>query len=281
VVDLLTTASAEQALQLARYLEDQNTQRQALERRMVAEARALLEAEGRHKDPALVLARRGWHAGVIGIVAGRLAEQYGRPTLMIALPEGGLREEAGLGSGRSIAGFALHEALRACGDLLLGHGGHHAAAGLRIRCEDVDAFRDRFCAFAAGHFPGGPPAPILVLDAEVPFGAMTFGLVDHLDRLEPYGAENRRPLFLAGGLQVVGEPRKVGNGERHLSFRVRQQQTTLKAIAFGMGDRVEELMSAGGACCLAFTPRINDWQGYRSIDLEVADFQAGGVARLA
>jgi single-stranded-DNA-specific exonuclease len=281
VVDLLTTSSAEQALQLARYLEDQNARRQALERRMVAEARELIEAEGRHQDPALVLARRGWHAGVIGIVAGRLVELYGRPTLMIALPDPARLEEGpGQGSGRSIAGFALHEALRACDGLLLGHGGHPAAAGLRIRPEDVDAFRERFCAYAAAQFPDGPPPPTLVLDAEVPLAALTYGLLEDLDRLEPYGAENRRPQFLAGGLQVVGEPRKVGNGERHLSFRVRQQGTVLKAIAFGMAERAEELMSAGGACCLAFTPRPNEWQGWRSIDLEVADFQAGAQARL-
>jgi single-stranded-DNA-specific exonuclease len=285
VVDLLTTTSSEQALQLARYLEDQNAQRQTLERRMVAEARELVEAEGRQADPALVLARPGWHAGVIGIVAGRLAEQYGRPTLMIALPETDGNGEAGhaaagLGSGRSIPGFALHEALRACDELLLGHGGHQAAAGFRVLPENVDAFRERFCAHAASHFPGGPPPPTLTLDAEVPLAALTFGLLDDLDRLEPYGADNRRPLFLAGGLEVVGEPRKVGAGERHLSFRVRQQGTTLKAIAFGMADRVEELMSAGGACSLAFTPKLNEWQGWRSIDLEVTDFQAGAQARL-
>jgi single-stranded-DNA-specific exonuclease len=286
VVDLLTTSSDEQALQLARYLEDQNAKRQTLERRMVAEARERIEAEALHRDPALVLAQPGWHAGVIGIVAGRLAELYGRPALMISLPDPEKANEdghagAGLGSGRSIPGFALHEALRACDDLLLGHGGHHAAAGFRVRPEHVDAFRERFCTYAAGCFPGGPPAPTLVLDAEVPFGALTYGLLDDLDRLEPYGAENRRPLFLAGDLQVVGKPRKVGNGERHLSFRVRQQGSILRAIAFGMADRAEELMSAGGACCVAFTPKLNEWQGWRSIDLEVTDFQAGAQARLA
>src|SRR5262249_49160201 len=161
----------------------------------------------------------------------------------------------------SIPGFALHEALRACGDLLEGHGGHQAAAGFRVLPERLDAFRERFYAYTTNHFPDGPPTPALTLDAEVPLSALTFGLLADLDRLEPYGAENRRPLFLAGGLEVVGEPKKVGNGERHLSFRVRQQGTTLKAIAWGMADRVEELMSAGGACCLAFTPRPNEWQG--------------------
>ena len=130
-------------------------------------------------------------------------------------------------------------------------------------------------------FPDGPrPAP-LVLDAEAPLSALTMGLLRDLDRLEPYGADNRRPLFLAGGLEVKGEPRKVGGGERHLMFpRPTGAAWTLKAIAFGMADRAEELMSAGGACCLAFTPKLNEWQGWRSVDLEVTDFQAGPQARL-
>jgi single-stranded-DNA-specific exonuclease len=286
VVDLLTTSQPEQALTLARYLEDQNAKRQALERRIVAEARELVETQGWHTDPAVVVAGSGWHGGVIGIVAGRLADLYGRPALIIALPDPSRADGDGRalfapGSGRSVAGFPLHKALRACGDLLLGHGGHNAAAGFRILPEKVPEFRRRFCAVAADHFPAGPPTPTLVLDAEVPLSALTFGLLDDLDRLEPYGADNRRPLFLAGGLELIGEPRKVGNGERHLSFRVRQQGTTLRAIAFGMADRAEELTSAGGRCCLAFTPKLNEWQGWRSIDLEVTDFQPGARARLA
>src|SRR5207248_10205589 len=96
----------------------------------------------------------------------------------------------------------------------------------------------------AQHVPEGPPAPFLVLDAEVPLAALTVSLVKDLDRLEPYGSENRPPMFLAGELQVEGEPRLVGQGERHLSFRVRQGSTVLKAIAFGMAERREELLSA-------------------------------------
>ncbi|HEY7152316.1 MAG TPA: single-stranded-DNA-specific exonuclease RecJ [Gemmataceae bacterium] len=285
VVDLLTTTNEEQANRLAQYLEEQNAQRQTIERRMVSEARKMVEEQGRGDDAALVLAHDGWHAGIIGIVAGRLAELYARPALMIALPsrdaEGnGRHVRVGVGSGRSIHGFALHEALRACSELLLSHGGHAAAAGFRVLPENIDTFRARLCEHAAVHFPDGPQPPTLVLDAETPLNMLTTGLLDDLDRLEPYGAENRRPLFLAGGLQVKGEPRKVGAGQRHLSFRVAQQGTILKAIAWSMAERVEELMSAGGACCLAFTPKLNEWQGWRSIDLEVTDFQAGAQARL-
>ena len=106
------------------------------------------------------------------------------------------------------------------------------------------------------------------------------GLLAAMEQLEPYGSGNPQPLLLADRLQVVGEPRRVGGGERHLSFRVRQGAASLRAVAWGLGDRAEELMSAGGQCCLAFTPRINEWNGYRSVELEVTDFRPGRQARL-
>jgi single-stranded-DNA-specific exonuclease len=282
VVELLTTADVGRALSLARYLEGENAKRQTLERDMLRGARQMVEEGPVGEAPALVLASPHWHAGVIGIVASRLVDLYGRPVLMIALrpdsEEGG--ELIGQGSGRSVPGLALHEALNACSEFLLSHGGHKAAAGFKIRAANIDAFRRSFCDYAARAFPSGTPVPSLTLDAEVPLAALTPRLVQDLDRLEPYGADNREPLFLAGDLQVEGEPRKVGQGERHLSFRVRQGRTTLKAIAFGMAERVEELMGGGGACCLAFTPKINEWMGRQSVDLVVADFQPGARARL-
>jgi single-stranded-DNA-specific exonuclease len=289
VVELLTTTSPERAADLARYLDDQNQKRQTMERRILSEARSLAAGCDTGSTPALVLAHPEWHAGVIGIVAGRLADQYARPVLMIALrrergegpgPDADGGPVVGQGSGRSVPGFPLHEALRACEEHLLSHGGHTAAAGFKIHPDRVDVFREQFCAYAARHFPSGPPAPRLVIDAEVPLSVLTYGLLEELDRLEPYGAANTRPLFLAGGLEVLGTPRRIGQGERHMSFRVRQRETAMRAIAFGMGDRLEELLSAGGRCCLVFTPRINEWNGYRSVELEVADFQPGAEARL-
>jgi single-stranded-DNA-specific exonuclease len=279
VVDLLTTTAETRAFELAKFLEEQNSKRQSLEREMVRHARHMVDQLPLAMLPALVLASSKWHAGVMGIVASRLVEQYGRPTLLIALH--GEEARVGHGSGRSISGFALHEALRACGHLLLSHGGHQQAAGFKIASDRIDEFRESFCAHAAKHFPEGPPAPTLMLDAEVPLSALTINVVKELDRLEPYGCENRQPIFLAGDLKVEGEPRKVGKDERHLMFRVRQGSTTLKAIAFGKSERVDELMSSGGACCLAFTPKINEWQGWQSVDLVVEDFQAGSRAILS
>lgn len=279
VVDLLTATQAQRAHDLAHYLEAENEKRQTIEREMVRSARQVVENSPEGSLPALVLASPDWHAGVIGIVASRLVDLFGRPVLMIALRDNG-EGLIGYGSGRSIPGFALNEALQACSKYLLSHGGHKAAAGFRVPAEHVDAFRVEFCAYAERHFPQGPPAPVLTLDAEVPLSALTVRLVADLDRLEPYGAENPRPLFLAGDLQVEGEPRKVGKGERHLSFRVRQQATVLKAIGWNMAERLEELMTDAGRCSLAFTPKINEWRGMRTVDLEVTDFQTGPRTQL-
>jgi single-stranded-DNA-specific exonuclease len=276
-VELLTTPSRQRAVDLARFLDEQNRKRQFLERQILREACEMAEADGVDGSPALVLASRSWHAGLIGIVAGRLVEIYGRPVLLIALRDG---DGPGHGSGRSVPGFPLHEALAACGDGLVSHGGHAAAAGFKVGPDLVGAFRERFCAYADLHFASGPPAPRLVLDAEVPLSALTPGLIEAVNQLEPYGAGNPQPLFLAGGLQVVGEPRRIGAGERHMSFRVRQEGRELRVIAFGMADRAEELMSGGGKCCLAFTPKINEWQGRRSVELELRDLQPGDQARL-
>jgi single-stranded-DNA-specific exonuclease len=131
-----------------------------------------------------------------------------------------------------------------------------------------------------GQLGAGPTRHRLVIDAEVPLAALTSGLMESIQQLEPYGAGNPEPLLLADRLQIVGTPKRVGGGERHLSFRVRQEGRELRAIAFGMGDRVQELLSQEGKCCLVFSPKLNEWQGYRSVELEVRDFQAGPEARL-
>ncbi|HET6572998.1 MAG TPA: single-stranded-DNA-specific exonuclease RecJ [Fimbriiglobus sp.] len=274
VIELLTTTSPVKARELAEYLESLNQQRQTIERKITAHAKDIVEAQGYDSAAGIVLGRpeSEWHPGVIGIVASRLAEQYARPVLIAALKDG---DAPSPGSGRTVAGFALHEALEACSAELVTHGGHAAAAGFRVRPSRLDALRELFVRVAEKRFAGEPPTPALVLDAEVPLAALTFGLMDELDKLEPYGADNPRPKFLASGLAVEGVPRRIGTGERHLSFRVRQGGTTVRAVAWGMGDRLDELMSAGGGCCLAFTPRVNEWNGYRSVEMQVDDLQPG------
>lgn len=274
-VELMTTSDPKRAQTLADYLEEQNQKRQLLERQILGEARELAAAW--LDAPALVLAKADWHPGLLGIVASRLVDQFARPVLMISLRDD---QPHAQGSGRSVPGFALHQALQECTAHLIGHGGHAAAAGLRILPEAIDAFRDSFCTIAARQLGARPGPHRLTLDAELPLSCLTTGLMQAIDRLEPYGSGNPPPLLLADRLQVVREPRKVGVGARHLSFRVRQNGKELKAIAFGMAERADELMSQQGQCCLAFTPRWNEWQGYKSVEIEVKDFQAGAEAKL-
>jgi single-stranded-DNA-specific exonuclease len=274
-VELLTTPSAERATALADELEQQNQDRQLLERRTLIEARSL--AEQFAHLPALVLAHASWHPGLIGIVASRLVDEFARPVLMIALrPD----QPHGQGSGRSVPGLELHKALAECTADLVSHGGHAAAAGFRIVPDAIPRFRDRFCAAVAQQLGPDARRHRLVIDAEVPLAALTTGLIDSIQHLEPYGAGNPPPVFLADRLQVVGTPKRMGGGERHLSFRVRQEGREMRAIAFGMSDRAGELMAMEGKCCLAFTPKINEWEGFRRVELEVRDFQAGPEARL-
>jgi single-stranded-DNA-specific exonuclease len=277
-VELLTTVSPLKAKELAEYLEHQNQKRQALERKITHEAREMVAAAGLGRCAGIVLASEEWHPGVVGIVAGRLAEHFARPALVIAVKPG---EPVATGSGRSVPGFPLHEALRACDAHLLGHGGHAAAAGFKVAPEKIDRLREAFDAAVAAHFPDGPPAPRLTLDAEVPLSALTFGLLKDVDRLEPYGANNPRPKFLAAGLRAEGA-RKIGTGDpqRHMDFKVRQGDTVVRAVAWGMADRMDELQSAGGECCLAFTPRVNEWNGYRRIEIEVLDLKTGATVAL-
>jgi len=279
-VELLTTRAPGRAAELARFLEAQNAQRQSLERKFTQQAKEAVERD-HSNDPALVVGSADWHPGVIGIVASRLVEHYGRPALVIALPSDRDKDAVATGSGRSIPGFALHAALRACDELLEGHGGHAAAAGFKVRPEMIPAFRERFNAYVARHYPGGMPAPRLVLDAEVPLSALTPALLRDLDKLEPYGAGNPRPRFLASGLRAL-EPRVIGRGEtpRHLDFRVRQGDTVLRCVAWNMAERIDELMSAGGDCCVAFTPRFNNWNGQQRVEMQVIDFKPGKVAPL-
>ncbi len=279
MVDLLTTTSPQHATELAGQLEQANEERQRIERRILAEAKELAEREA--YGAALVLASHEWHAGVIGIVAGRLVEHYARPVLLISLNQDASGTHyLGQGSGRSVPGFPLHEALSECSSLLLRFGGHQAAAGFKISFDKLQPFREQFTAIAARHFPKGPRAPRLALDVEAPLSALTIPVVLDLDKLEPYGNQNRQPLFLASGLKIVETPKCVGQGERHLRFKVKQESTSLWCIAFGMADRLPELMSQGGLCNLACRPQVNEWNGYRSVQLEVHDFQAGPQALL-
>ena len=271
-VELLTTDSPERARALADYIHGLNTTRESLERSIqIAAAKQIKEECDVENDPAFVLAGRGWHPGVIGIVAGRLAEKYHRPVAMIALDQAGIKP--GVGSARSAAGINLHRALGDCSETLVAFGGHAAAAGFKVEDAQLDAFRAQFLDAVAKEAANSTQIAEYVIDAESPISLLSLEVVRQLDRLGPFGQANPRPMLFAGAVSLAEPPKKMGGGERHLSVRFTQHRATLRGVAFGHGERCEELAALTGPLDIVYRPIINEFRGKSSVEIQLVDFR--------
>jgi single-stranded-DNA-specific exonuclease len=253
-VELLLSDDAVRAEKLARYLDAVNRERQAVQAQIYAEARAAIEADGGVADRwAIVLASERWHPGVVGIVASKLVEEYGRPTVLI-----GLDEQTGKGSGRSIAAFHLYKALVACQEHLAGFGGHEHAAGIRIDRAQVPAFQEALNRVARERLTAAECAPLLSIDAEVRLDEIDDGLLEFIERLEPFGEGNPPPVLLARGVEVTDAPALVGKDQQHLRLTLRQGQTTFGGIGFAMGQRLTQ--AKAGLLDIVFSPQRHVWK---------------------
>jgi single-stranded-DNA-specific exonuclease len=271
-IELLTTDSPERAVKLAEFIHGLNEQRQTLERSVFRAAHQQARAQGDPRQaPAMVLGGRGWHAGVIGIVAGRLAEKYHRPVVLISLDELGCKPA--MGSGRSVPGFKLHEALTACGEHLITHGGHEAAAGLTIDEASIDAFRIDFCAYAEQHIPLDQRVAELFVDAEAPFAMLTHQTVRQIESLAPFGHGNTRPVLCTSEVHLAEAPRRIGGNGQHLALKLEQHGITMRAVAFGGGEWEEKLVAANGPLAVAFKPVINHFRGRHTVEMQLADWR--------
>ncbi len=271
-IELLTTDSAERAQNLAEFLTELNGQRDTLERSVyLAANKQIKERFDRDADPAFVLAGTGWHAGVIGIVAGRLAERYHRPVVLISLDE--LGAKPGSGSGRSACGLDLHSAFAECDEFLVSHGGHAAAAGLRVETSRVDDFRAAFCDHAAGAISDEDRVAEIRIDAEAAFSQLTLQTVQQVEEMSPFGAGNPRPVLCATAVTQVEPPRYLGSGERHLSVPLMQHGTKLRAVAFGKGEWLEVLGATDGPIDVAYRPVINEFRGRRTVEMHLVDWR--------
>ena len=276
-VELLTTESADRARALAEYLHELNGSRESLERSVyLAANKQIQEQFDPERDAALVLAARGWHPGVTGIVASRLVEKYHRPVVMIGFDT--VDGKPGIGSARSVPGFDMHAALAACGDFLVSHGGHAAAAGCKIMESQLEAFRAAFGEFAASEANGQSSVAELQIDAETSLSALTLAAVEQLERLAPFGHGNARPLLCTSRVTLTEPPKRIGGGERHLALRVAQDGTQMRAVAFGGGDWAEEMATASASIALAYRPIINEFRGRRNVELQVCDWHPGDAA---
>lgn len=279
-VELLTTDSPTRAASLAEYIHELNGSRETLERSVyLAAHKQLKEQFDPESEPALVLAGVGWHPGVIGIVAGRLAEKYHRPVVIVSWDQVGAKP--GIGSARSVARLNLHEALAACSRHLLAHGGHAAAAGLRIEEASLAAFRTDFCEYVAAQMSQEDRVAEVQIDAEATLAQLTLKTVEQMEQLAPFGHANPRPVLCASGVTLAEPPRRMGNGERHLAVRVRQHGVTLRGVAFGQGEAADELAALAAPLDLAFRPIINDFNGRRSVEMHLVDWRSSTLPALA
>ena len=263
-LELLLTEDREEAARLAQQLEELNRDRQAVEERILREAVEEIESwsEPQRRRRAYVVAGADWHEGVIGIVASRLVERYGRPVVLIAGTDGDWK-----GSGRSIAGFDLHDGLRQCAGHLERWGGHAAAAGLSIKPENLPAFAEAFAAVGDGALAENDLRPPTVVDALVHGPELTLELCEELARLAPFGLGNPNVTLLLAGCELA-DLAAVGEG-KHLKFRVRADgRDAGSAIAFRLGRQLDRLRRVGHYD-LAFKLEANQWNGTIAPQLNV------------
>lgn len=261
-VELLLERDQGKAMDIARLLDRFNRDRQQIELRTFEEAVAMVAALPVTHSHSIVLASETWHPGVIGIVASRLTERYGRPTILIALDG-----EGGKGSGRSIRGLHLYRALQECRDELDAFGGHEMAAGLSLRRDRVADFAERFESVTRKALSADDLLPVLQYDGELLLEEITAERITELEGLAPFGMGNPEPLWLFEGVSVRQLQRVRDN---HLRFTVCQGGQSLPGIAFGMAGRGEELRDRVD---LLATPQINRYQGRETVQLRVRDFR--------
>jgi single-stranded-DNA-specific exonuclease len=262
---LLLAKNLDEATSLAQNLDSRNRERQKIERGIVEEVTGVVRSKfDPQTDFVIVEGQLLWHIGVVGIVASRVIQEFYRPTIIIGGEGGEWR-----GSGRSIAGFDLAAALRECDDLLLRHGGHAMAAGLTIAPEKVDALRQRLNEIARRRLRPEDLQPPLRIDAEVGLDEMNFDLLAELDRLKPTGQGNPGVQFCARNLSHQRALQRIGAERRHVKMWVTDGMATHEAVWWNGSERSLPV----GKFDLAFAPQINQFNGNRTVQLKVLDWQ--------
>jgi single-stranded-DNA-specific exonuclease len=266
---LVLAPDLETALPLAQELDLRNRERRKIERGISDEAVGVVHSKfDAQNDFVIVEGRLLWHIGVVGIVASRVLQQFYRPTFII-----GGDGEAWRGSGRSIAGFDLAEALRACDDLLIKHGGHAMAAGVTIHPDNLDAFRKRLNDLARLALKPDDLQPPLRLDAEVALKEISLATLAELDRLKPMGQGNPSVQFFTRGVTHSRPCQRMGAEKQHVKLWATDGVTTHECVWWGAGKAsVPE-----GKFDLAFMPQLNEFNGRRTVQLKVLDWQPSGL----
>ncbi|HVZ57061.1 MAG TPA: single-stranded-DNA-specific exonuclease RecJ [Chitinophagaceae bacterium] len=270
-VQLFLARSHAEALQYAQQLHTDNSERKEADSLITEEALAQIATDPlASRRKTTVVYQPHWHKGVVGIVASRLIEHYYRPT--VVLTRSG---DYAAGSARSVPGFNLYEAVHACREHLLGYGGHFAAAGMSLALDQIEPFREKFEQVVSSSIRPEQLVPEIPVDAEITLQDIREPFYNILRQMEPFGPENPRPVFLARRVQDTGMSRILK--ERHVRFVVRQDQTTLNGIGFGLAPKFD-LLREGNPLDLVFRIEENEWNGRKSLQLHVIDLRASDPA---
>jgi single-stranded-DNA-specific exonuclease len=261
---MFVASTYDEALDFARMLHSDNTDRKEADTSITDEALALIKNDSTLADrKSTVVFQPHWHKGVVGIVASRLIEHYYRPT--IVLTKSG---DFAAGSARSVPGFNLYEAIHACRDCLLGYGGHFAAAGMTIALDRIDDFRNRFEEVVSSTIKPDHLIPEIVIDAEIKFSDISWSFYNILSQMEPFGPENLRPQFVIRNVRDTGYSRIVK--DEHLRFVLKQEQFSFTGIGFGMADKLA-LLQLKQPVDIVCKIEENEWNGERSLQLRLVD----------
>ncbi|UCD36157.1 MAG: single-stranded-DNA-specific exonuclease RecJ [Nitrospiraceae bacterium] len=268
-VELFLTRDEGTAREIAALLDEQNRKRQKIEAEVLKSALDMIGSS----DPGsvIILSSQDWHPGVIGIVASRLVEIFYRPVFLFSV-----RDSVAKGSARGIPPIHLYEVIDECAPVLRGYGGHRQAAGLSLDAGMLSEFRDRMTRIVEHRLGPEKIVPILEIDAAVKLSDLNFNLVRELALLEPFGECNREPVFGAKGAEVVSH-RIVGNN--HLKIQLRQCNVRVDTIGFTMGDQAN-IAAPTATLDIAFTPCINEWNGTRSLQLNLRGIRPGSTAQV-
>jgi len=251
----------------ARELTQLNAQRRQTEREIADEAAEMVVTAGMDRPDrrVIVLAKRGWHPGVIGIVASRMVNRFNRPAILIAIDA-----DRGQGSARSIEGYHLADAIEACGDHLRGFGGHAMAAGLQIDPANIEAFTDAITAHAAGHISLEQLTPTLQIDAEVGLGKLSLPIAQQIEAMAPFGKGNAKVILAIRDAVIHAAPKRMGQRGKTLNLLLSAGRSRLRCVGFGMGDLVDRLVGVRHVH-VAGEPTINRFNGRANVEMLLKD----------
>jgi single-stranded-DNA-specific exonuclease len=274
-VDLLVSEDQKLAFEISKEISSFNTERRSVDRSITTEAMRMISEDPRSVNArTTVLYNPLWRKGVIGIVASRLIETYYRPTVILTESNG-----FATGSARSVQGYDLYQAIEACSDLLESFGGHMFAAGLTLKKENIDIFRERFETYVNNTISDDQLIPQVVIDSELSFSEISEEFYRILNQFQPYGPENMSPIFISTHVFDSGAGRMVGSSGEHLKLDLCQESTgtrTFPSIAFGQANHYDYIKS-GKPFDICYSVEINEFRGARNLQLNIRDIRPSDI----